>query len=81
MGVNGVAMIWLTFVCGAVVIVPAGTRLSRYGDEIAELTGFGAVMDRRRVGRRCHLAASLLFRIAKMVFQQPARISRLDTLL
>ena len=34
-------MIWLTFVCGAVVIVLAGTRLSRYGDEIAELTGLG----------------------------------------
>jgi cation:H+ antiporter len=34
-------MIWLTFVCSAVVIVLAGTRLSRYGDEIAELTGLG----------------------------------------
>ncbi len=34
-------MIWLTFVCSAAVIVLAGTRLSRYGDEIAELTGLG----------------------------------------
>lgn len=34
-------MIWLVFVGSAVVIVLAGTRLSRYGDEIAELTGLG----------------------------------------
>jgi cation:H+ antiporter len=34
-------MIWLTFVGSAVVIVLAGTRLSRYGDEIAGLTGLG----------------------------------------
>lgn len=34
-------MIWLVFVGSAAVIVLAGTRLSRYGDEIAELTGLG----------------------------------------
>lgn len=34
-------MIWLMFAVSAAVIVIAGTKLSRYGDEIAELTGLG----------------------------------------
>ena len=34
-------MPWVLFSVSAVVIVLAGTRLSRYGDEIAELTGLG----------------------------------------
>lgn len=34
-------MLWLTFALCAAAILIAGTRLSRYGDEIARLTGFG----------------------------------------
>jgi len=34
-------MIWLTFACSAAVIVFAGTKLSHYGDQIAELSGLG----------------------------------------
>ena len=34
-------MIWVVFACSAAVIVLAGTKLSRYGDQIAELTGLG----------------------------------------
>jgi cation:H+ antiporter len=34
-------MAWLMFAGSAAVIVVAGTRLSRYGDRIAELTGLG----------------------------------------
>jgi cation:H+ antiporter len=34
-------MTWLAFLCSAVVIVLAGTKLSRYGDQIAEFTGLG----------------------------------------
>jgi cation:H+ antiporter len=34
-------MLWLTFVLCAAAILVAGTRLSRCGDEIARLTGFG----------------------------------------
>ena len=34
-------MIWLIFACSAAVIVLAGTKLSHYGDQIAELTGLG----------------------------------------
>ena len=34
-------MTWLFFVCSAAVIVLAGTKLSRYGDQIAEFTGLG----------------------------------------
>ena len=34
-------MPWLFFAVSAVVIVVAGTKLSRYGDQIAELTGLG----------------------------------------
>ncbi len=36
-------MIWLIFAASASAIVLAGTRLSRYGDQIAELTGLGRV--------------------------------------
>ncbi len=32
---------WLFFVVSASAIVFAGTKLSRYGDQIAELTGLG----------------------------------------
>ncbi len=32
---------WLFFVVSAGAIVFAGTKLSRYGDQIAELTGLG----------------------------------------
>jgi len=41
MGVNGGTMTWLAFLSSAVVIVLAGTKLSRYGDQIAEFTGLG----------------------------------------
>lgn len=34
-------MIWLVFAASAAVIVVAGARLSRYGDQIADLTGLG----------------------------------------
>lgn len=34
-------MMWLVFGCSAAVIVFAGTKLSHYGDQIAELTGLG----------------------------------------
>jgi len=34
-------MSWVFFVASAAVIVFAGTKLSRYGDQIAELTGLG----------------------------------------
>lgn len=34
-------MIWLLFFASAVVIVVAGTKLSHYGDRIADLTGLG----------------------------------------
>ena len=34
-------MLWLTFALCAAAILFAGSRLSRYGDEIARLTGFG----------------------------------------
>jgi cation:H+ antiporter len=34
---------WLIFLLSAVVIVIAGTKLSRYGDQIAELTGLGGL--------------------------------------
>lgn len=37
-------MIWLEFVVGALVIVLAGTRLSRYGDIIARRTGLGGAV-------------------------------------
>ncbi|HET6677504.1 MAG TPA: hypothetical protein VFH05_04505 [Nitrospira sp.] len=33
--------IWLIFLCSAALIVLTGSRLSRYGDEIAEFTGLG----------------------------------------
>ncbi|MBK5282020.1 MAG: sodium:calcium antiporter [Nitrospiraceae bacterium] len=36
-------MSWLVFVCSAIVIVLAGTKLSRYGDQIANLTGLGGL--------------------------------------
>jgi cation:H+ antiporter len=36
-------MPWLLFACSAAVIVFAGTKLSRYGDQIAELTGLGGL--------------------------------------
>ena len=32
---------WLIFLCSAALIVVTGSRLSRYGDEIAEFTGLG----------------------------------------
>ena len=34
-------IVWLIFLVSAAVIVLAGTKLSRYGDQIAELTGLG----------------------------------------
>lgn len=34
-------MIWLFFIASAAVIVVAGTKLSHYGDRIADLTGLG----------------------------------------
>jgi cation:H+ antiporter len=34
-------MTWITFFLSAAVVVVAGTKLSRYGDQIAELTGLG----------------------------------------
>jgi cation:H+ antiporter len=34
---------WIIFLLSAVVIVIAGTKLSRYGDQIAELTGLGGL--------------------------------------
>jgi cation:H+ antiporter len=34
-------MTWLIFIASAAVIVMVGTKLSRYGDQIAELTGLG----------------------------------------
>lgn len=34
-------MSWIVFVCSAAVIVVAGTKLSHYGDQIADLTGLG----------------------------------------
>jgi cation:H+ antiporter len=34
-------MSWVMFVCSAAVIVYAGTKLSHYGDQIAELSGLG----------------------------------------
>ena len=34
-------MVWLVFMCSAALIVVTGSRLSRYGDEIAEFTGLG----------------------------------------
>lgn len=34
-------MIWLVFLCSAAAIVFAGTKLSHYGDQLAELTGLG----------------------------------------
>jgi cation:H+ antiporter len=34
---------WAVFLLSAVVIVYAGTKLSRYGDQIAELTGLGGL--------------------------------------
>ena len=36
-------MAWLIFICSAVVIVLAGTKLSRYGDQLADLTGLGGL--------------------------------------
>jgi cation:H+ antiporter len=36
-------MIWLIFVCSAVLVVLAGTKLARYGDQIAEITGLGGL--------------------------------------
>src|SRR5687768_12645506 len=41
MGLNVEWAIWLTFLCSAGIIVLTGTRLSRYGDQIAEFTGLG----------------------------------------
>lgn len=35
--------IWLVFLASAVVIVVAGTKLSRYGDRIAKLTKLGGL--------------------------------------
>jgi len=37
------SMIWLVFVISASVIVFAGTKLSRYGDQLADLTGLGGL--------------------------------------
>jgi cation:H+ antiporter len=37
-------MVWLEFAIGALVIVLAGTRLSRYGDIIARRTGLGGAV-------------------------------------
>ena len=34
-------MIWIAFIAVAVVIVIAGSNLSRLGDQIAEVTGLG----------------------------------------
>ena len=34
-------MLWIQFVVSALVIILAGSRLSRYGDIIAEKTGLG----------------------------------------
>lgn len=36
-------MIWIIFVCSAAVIVYAGSKLSRYGDQLADLTGLGGL--------------------------------------
>ncbi len=36
-------MAWVTFLASAVVIVYAGTKLSQYGDRIAEQTGLGGL--------------------------------------
>ena len=36
-------MIWLILVCSAVLVVLAGTKLARYGDQIAEITGLGGL--------------------------------------
>ncbi len=36
-------MIWLIVVCSAVLVVLAGTKLARYGDQIAKLTGLGGL--------------------------------------
>lgn len=45
-------MIWLLFFASAAVIVVAGTKLSHYGDRIADLMGLGrlwiGVVVRRR---------------------------------
>ncbi len=34
---------WVIFLLSAAVIVYAGTKLSRYGDEMAKLTGLGGL--------------------------------------
>lgn len=34
---------WAVFLLSAAVIVYAGTKLSRYGDQIADLTGLGGL--------------------------------------
>ena len=34
-------MVWITFLVSAIAIVYAGTKLSRYGDQIAEYSGLG----------------------------------------
>jgi cation:H+ antiporter len=70
-------MSWVLFLVSAAVIVVAGTKLARYADQIAEFSGLGRLW----IGVVLVAGASLLFRIAKMFFQQPARISRSDTLL
>ncbi len=36
-------MSWLVFVCSAIAIVLAGTKLSRHGDQIANITGLGGL--------------------------------------
>ena len=36
-------MAWAVFLASAAVIVYAGTKLSRYGDQIANLTGLGGL--------------------------------------
>jgi len=37
-------MPWVLFVVSAVVIVVAGTKLARFGDQIAELSGLGLLV-------------------------------------
>lgn len=41
MGLNVEFTTWLIFLCAAAIIVLTGSRLSRYGDQIAEFTGLG----------------------------------------
>jgi len=41
--VGSIFITWAVFLTSAVVIVYAGTKLSRYGDQIADLTGLGGL--------------------------------------